>query len=64
MVEICKYCFLVLGILSADFLSGFVHWAADSWGSVDFPVIGQVSVLSLSSCHNFTNFKILLFLQR
>jgi len=33
----------VIGILSADFFSGIVHWAADSYGSVDQFFIGKVS---------------------
>jgi ubiquitin-conjugating enzyme E2 variant len=28
-------------MLTTDFLSGCIHWAADTWGSKDWPIVGN-----------------------
>lgn len=41
----------VIGILTADFFSGLVHWASDSYGSVDMFLIGKAILRNFREHH-------------
>jgi plasmanylethanolamine desaturase len=42
---------LVTGFIMADFVSGFVHWMADTWGSSEMPILGKSLVRPFREHH-------------
>lgn len=47
-VIVAAACF---GFILADFVSGFVHWAADTWGSTEMPILGKALIRPFREHH-------------
>jgi ubiquitin-conjugating enzyme E2 variant len=44
-------CAFMVGFLGADFVSGFIHWAADTWGTPEWPLIGRALIRPFREHH-------------
>jgi sterol desaturase/sphingolipid hydroxylase (fatty acid hydroxylase superfamily) len=49
---VTKCGFAIIGaLLAADFVGGFAHWAFDTWGSLECPVVGPTFIRSFREHH-------------